>query len=581
MSKWSGAFVCLVSAVLVLSPAMAQESAAPKPLSELSLKDIRYLPRALKEIGEGKGYVFYFHESTCEKAAAFLPELVKLEAEYLPKEMRFAAINTGSDDSIRQMAYHMLVNNATFPVLKDVDAELTARLGVTTLPTAVVLDASYNPVYQGTPDQLAAALAAYTSGAPLPASTPVSDGCAISTKVSTPIAEPITYAAHIAPFLNKNCVQCHHEGGGAPMALTSYKRVAGNAEMLAEVVGEGRMPPWYAHPDFGEFRDAPQITDQEREMFAHWVNQGLPEGDPAQVPPVPQFDPDAWTTDPDVIVEAKQVSAVPAKGYVPYQYIFIPFTAKEDTYVQAIEIKPTNPKVVHHANLIYVRDGFNVDESKDFLTGYVPGGIPSVVDGDRAWFIAKGSTLCFQVHLVTTGKKETNRMRVGLRFARGVVNKQIRYFNLDGGKRFVIPAHDRAWELRDSDVLTDDATGEGMFCHMHLRGKDTQFFAHYPDGRTETLLALPNYNFDWQLTYRYFPGQNQFPKGTRIEGVAHYDNSFFNPYNPAPEKDVRRGPQTEDEMLNDFFVFTHNSEKLGLKIDPATGHVMEQVASAE
>lgn len=581
MPSFLKAVLCLAGSATLIHSAAGQTPAAEIPLQEMSFKDIRYLPRPLKEIGEGKGYVLFFHASTCEQATAQLPSLAALEAEYLKQGIRFAAINAGTDDSIRQMAYHMLVNQIYFPVLKDRDGTLAARLGVNSMPTVVVLDAAFQPVYQGGAGKLGEVLAAYTTGAALPASESTADGCPISQKQGEPIAEPITYAAHIAPFLNKNCVQCHHEGGGAPLALTSYKRVSSNAEMLAEVVGEGRMPPWYAHPDFGEFRDAPQITDQEREMFAHWVNQGLPEGDPAQVPPTPEFDPEAWQTDPDIIIEATQVSAIPKKGYVPYQYIFIPFTATEDTYVQAIEIKPTNPKVVHHANLIYVRDGFNVDESKDFLTGYVPGGIPSVVDGDRAWFIAKGSTLCFQVHLVTTGKLETNRMRVGLRYARGVVNKQIRYFNLDGGKRFVIPAHDRAWELRDSDVLQDDVTGEGLFCHMHLRGKDTQFFAHYPDGKTETLLALPNYNFDWQLTYRYFPGQNQFPKGTTIEAVSHYDNSYFNPYNPAPEKDVRRGPQTVDEMLNDFFVFTNNSEKLGLKIDPATGHAMDTVASAE
>jgi hypothetical protein len=402
----------------------------------------------------------------------------------------------------------------------------------------------------------------------------------VETKV-TPVNEPITYSKDIAPIINKNCAQCHHAGGQAPIALTSFAKASGNAEMLAEVVGEGRMPPWYAHPDFGVFRDAPQITDQERAMFAAWVAQGTPEGDPAATPPAPVVDDESWKTDPDVIVEANMTSAIPAEGYVPYQYMFVPWTATEDTYVQAIEIKPTNPKVVHHANLIFVRDGFNVDQSEDFLTGYVPGGMPSIVDGDRAWFIAKGATLAFQVHLVTTGKVEGNKMRVGLRFARGVVNKPLRYFNLDGGKRFLIPAHDRAWELRDKDVLEHDATGVGLFCHMHLRGKDTQFFAHYPDGSTDTLLALPNYNFDWQLTYRYLPGTQHFPKGTEIEAVSHYDNSAFNPYNPNPDKDVRRGPQTVDEMLNDFFVYTRDDEQLALQIDPATGHPMQKVATAK
>jgi hypothetical protein len=116
---------------------------------------------------------------------------------------------------------------------------------------------------------------------------------------------------------------------------------------------------------------------------------------------------------------------------------------------------------------------------------------------------------------------------------------------------------------------------------MHLRGKDVQFLAHYPDGQTELLAVLPNYNFDWQLTYRYPPGAKQFPAGTRIECIAHYDNSPFNPYNPDPDSEVRRGAQTINEMLNGFFVFTKNDENLNLRIDPRTGSPVQQVASAE
>lgn len=559
------------------STAQAQET---KPLQDLTLKDIRYLPRTLAELGDAKGHVLFFHASTCAPSVERMPGMVALEAEYRDKGVNFAAVNAGADDTIKHMAYHALVHNLTFPLFKDRDGALAAAVGVEQLPAAVLLDAQWNPVWTGDPAALGNVLSAHLGGAALPAATAAPETCAITRPVLEPLAEPITYSSHIAPFLNSHCVRCHHDGGGAPVDLTNYKRVVGNVEMLSEVVGEGRMPPWYAHPDFGEFRDEPGITQQQREMFAHWMAAGMPEGDPAELPETPQFDLAAWQIEPDVIVEATQVSAVPKKGYVPYQYIFMPWVAQEDTYVQAFEIKPTNAKVVHHANLIFVRDGFQVDEAKDFITGYVPGGMPSVLDGDRSWFIPKGASLCFQVHLVTTGKLESNRMQLGMRFARGVVNKKVYYFNLDGGRRFAIPANDRAWQLRDSDVLDVDATGLGLFVHMHLRGKDAQFFAHYPDGRSETLMALPNYNFDWQLTYRYPPEAFRFPAGTKIECVAHYDNSGFNPYNPAPEKEVRRGPQTVDEMLNGFFVYTRDDEQLGLRVDPATGHPVEQLAAA-
>jgi mono/diheme cytochrome c family protein len=562
----------LTLAALIAAGGVSAAQGVPA-LQELSLKDIHYLPRTLKDLGEAKGYVLYFHASDCAQSEKAFPGLAAIEAEYHAQGLNFA--------SIIHMAFNALSHGITFPLYKDKEAQAAAALSITKLPAVAILDSDFGPVFTGSPESLPTALAAFVAGQPLPASAAPAEGCDIVKPSLPAAAEPITYASHIAPFINKHCASCHHEGGNAPINLTSLKRVIGNAEMIDEVVSEGRMPPWYAHPDFGTFRDTPQISDEERVIFAQWIAAGMPEGDPAAVPPAPKVAGAEWGIEPDLVLEAKQINAIPATGYVPYQYIFLPWVAPEDTYVQAIEIKPSNPKTVHHANLIFVRDGFQVDEAKDFLTGYVPGGMPSVLDGDRAWFIPKGASLALQVHLVTTGKKEANRMSVAFRFPREVVNKKVYYFNLDGGKRFVIPPRDRAWQLTDSDVLDGDATGLGLFAHMHLRGKDVQFLAHYPDGQTELLAVLPNYNFDWQLTYRYPPGAKQFPAGTRIECIAHYDNSPFNPYNPDPDSEVRRGAQTINEMLNGFFVFTKNDENLNLRIDPRTGSPVQQVASAE
>ena len=124
-------------------------------------------------------------------------------------------------------------------------------------------------------------------------------------------------------------------------------------------------------------------------------------------------------------------------------------------------------------------------------------------------------------------------------------------------------------------MLDSDIVGVGLFSHMHLRGKDMTFTAHQPDGKSETLLIVPNYNFSWQIPYRWEPGKMKLPKGTRLECVAHYDNSSFNPFNPNPKATVREGPQTHQEMMFGFFFYTNASEKLALKIDPKTGHVQK------
>jgi len=560
------------TALLVASAFSAQ---AIEP-ADFTLKDIRYLPRTLTEIGEADWYALVLGDSTCPESTAALETAAAVEAD--AEGVQFALINVGKRDSIRQMAFHAMECGATFPALKDRDGELAQALGVEAVPAVAVLDADWALRWTGGAADLSAALAALALGAdPEPGGR---GACPLQLEETVTLEREVTYAKDVAPFIQQQCISCHRPGAQAPFSLTTYKRVAARAEMLTEVVQEGRMPPWYAHPEFGRFRDDPGVTDEDRAMLASWIDQGKPMGDPDEVPATPEFDDEGWRLDPDLILEASAVSGIPATGFVPYQYVFLPHQFEEDTYVQAIEIKPSNPPVVHHANLIYVREGFNVDADSDFLTGMVPGGMPSVLDGDRAWRIPAGASLALQLHLVTTGKPEINKMRVGLRFPRGVVNKRLFYHNLDGAKQIAIPPGDRAWRLADRVTLEQDVSGLGLFSHMHLRGKDMTFYAHYPSGKTETLLSLPNYSFDWQLTYRYPPETFQFPKGTTIECIAHYDNSAFNPYNPAPEKTVKEGPQTVDEMMNGFFVYTRDDEQLGLRIDPNTGYALEEVAQA-
>lgn len=563
----------LVAVALLLTGAHALAS----PLAALPLKDIRYLPRTLAETGDAEARVLVFVDSTCGACSAALATAVALESTASAQGVPFLLVNTGASDSIRQMAYDALVHDVPFYALKDAEGNVATALGITTLPAAALVDADWQPLWTGAVEGLAAVLAARESGQPIPASTEAGP-CAIVNPQPLDATAPVTYANDIAPLLNQHCVACHRPNGGGPFSLASYKRAKAHAAMASEVMLEGRMPPWYAHAAPVHFRDDPGLSDADRQLLGRWLAQGMPEGDPAATPPLPVFNDAGWRLDPDVIIEAKQASAIPATGFVPYQYVFLPYQFEEDTYVQAIEIRANNPGVVHHANLAFARPGSHLDRNSDFLTGMVPGGMPSVMDGDRAWMIPKGATLILQLHMVTQGKVAMNRMSVGLRFPREIVNKRLYYHNLDGDGKINIPPGARAWRLQDNVTLEHDVTGLGLFSHMHLRGRDMSFYAHYPDGRSETLLSLPNYNFDWQLTYRYEPDQVRFPKGTRIEAIAHYDNSAFNPYNPDPKKTVEEGEQSVDEMMNGFFVYTRDDEQLGLRIDPATGYALGNLA---
>jgi len=197
------------------------------------------------------------------------------------------------------------------------------------------------------------------------------------------------------------------------------------------------------------------------------------------------------------------------------------------------------------------------------------------VDGGVAYKIPKGSMLILQIHYVTTGKAEKVTLRVGLKYAQGKIDKQLRHM-LFVDKKFAIPPGAPAHPVKVVRTLDCDAIGIGLFSHMHVRGKAMSFSAITPEGKTESLLTIPNYNFEWQIPYRWESGRKLIPKGTKLECVALYDNSAFNPYNPDPTKTVKDGPQTYHEMMNGFFFYIDANEKLGLDIDGKTGRVLTQ-----
>lgn len=192
------------------------------------------------------------------------------------------------------------------------------------------------------------------------------------------------------------------------------------------------------------------------------------------------------------------------------------------------------------------------------------------LDDGVAFMIPKGSVLGLQIHFVATGKPEKCKVSVGLRFPRVVVQNRLRIMQITD-TRFAIPPGAPAHRVAASRVLDTDVVGLALFSHMHLRGRDMTFTAHLPSGKSDTLLVVPNYNFSWQIPYRWEPGKMRLPKGTRMECVAHYDNSAFNPYNPDPLAIVRHGPQTHHEMMFGFFFYTNAAERLGLHVDTKTG----------
>jgi hypothetical protein len=265
---------------------------------------------------------------------------------------------------------------------------------------------------------------------------------------------------------------------------------------------------------------------------------------------------------------------IQATGTVPYRYVVLPHVFTRDTWIEAVEIRPSDPRVLHHANLGFYTIGGDV-KAANFITGQVPGGEAMDLGPGTAALVPAGSVLGLQVHHVPYGVAAEDTIDVGLRFPRDVVKRRMRHHEV-ADMRFAIPPFAPAHPVTAKRVFEADSIGIGMFVHMHLRGRDMRYEAHHPDGRKETLLLVPNYDFNWQMAYRWKQDAMRFSKGTEIECVAHFDNSAFNPWNPDPSRRVTFGQETVDEMMYGFLFYVYANEDLGLRIDPASGSVVER-----
>jgi hypothetical protein len=573
-------------------------SVAPMKVGEkvesLTFKDIRYLNRSLTDLEASKGYCLVFLSTECPIAQRYLPRLKELDAEFSPKGVQFVGLYPSQDESMLDVSSHALEAKLPFAIVRDVNQKCAKTLGIDRVPMVVVLNANKELVYRGRIDDqyrfggatpkvgrhdLAEALGELVAKKAISvAETPV-EGCKLSPWSTPSFDFPVTFHENVEKIMQQRCQNCHHDGAATPFSLVTYDDVKNQGEMIAEVVTDQRMPPWYATPKYGHFQNDPSLSKEERDLVSAWVQAGMPAGDPAKAPAPLSFPKTEWRIgEPDLVVTMKQTHKVQAEGFVPYNYVILPYVFKEDTYVNAIEIRPHNRACVHHCNMAYVNLLQGKGGRESFITGYVPGGQPMILESaeDIAYKIPKGSSLVLQIHYTTTGKPEKSQISVGFRYAKRV-QKTTHFFVLDP-RGFGIEPGNALFELEETKVIPKNATLLGMFCHMHVRGRDMTFTAEYPDGKAETLLQIPNYNFEWQLGYECPtpPNQTKIPAGTKIRAVAHYDNSKFNPYNPDPNREVPYGDQTYDEMFNGFVFWVYDDEELNLTIDPKTGQVVKE-----
>jgi len=360
---------------------------------------------------------------------------------------------------------------------------------------------------------------------------------------------PPTFHKEIEPILQHRCQGCHRPGEAGPMPLLSYQQARPWAKAIRTAVLSGKMPPWQADSRYGHFSNDLSMTAAEKDQLVAWIDAGAPEGNSSDAPKPVEFTEGWRIPKPDVVFEMPTAFNVPAKGAIDYQYIPVATHFTEDKWVEAVEVRPGDRSVVHHA--IVVVDSGNGERGQEYLAGYAPGITPQAWKPGQARLIKAGSYLVFQMHYQATGKPSRDRTKIGLIFAKRPATEEI--VGMQAAAHWLaIPPNEPNYRVQATETIRESSYLVGMRAHMHLRGKSFMFRAIYPNGETEILLSIPKYDFNWQ-PYYYLETPKLLPKGTRIEATAVFDNSPNNPFNPNPNTTIFWGPQTWDEMMIGWF----------------------------
>jgi len=433
-------------------------------------------------------------------------------------------------------------------------------------------------------------------------------------RAQAPAAKPAatpTFAKDVAPIFYKNCTNCHRPGEIAPMSLLTYKDARPWAKSIATQVSKGAMPPWHADPAHGEFLNDRRLSDAERGVVVAWANGGAPEGDVKDLPAPPTYTTEWMIGQPDAVFSMQEDYPVPADGTVSYQYFTVPTNTTEDKWIQAMEVRAGDPKVLHHVIVyaatpapatppptaeqppaqrptplfVFAEGTTNIPPGQTggpplppeqrkapgpndrlpprrmgpAIGGFAPGQFMRVYQDGTAMKLPAGATLIFQMHYTPNGKATTDRTRIGVRFAKAKPQTEVRFASLVNGGLHIPPGAANQ-QVEAEMTVTQDVVLWSMIPHTHVRGIRWIYDVSYPDGKKDTILSVPKYDFNWQTDY-VFKQPLKLPKGSKLHATAWYDNSANNKSNPDPTKDVYWGDQTWEEMMYTGLTFSIDPPK--------------------
>lgn len=547
------------------------------------------LDGTLYRLGQSPGcraVVLVFLGTQCPISNAAIPHLNELAADCRRNHVEFYGVISWRSVSRQEAREHAREFGLDFPVLFDASGDLRRQLDATHSPQAFVLMPHGAVAYSGaindqfafpgrkkrtpvTPYLRNAVAAVLQGAAARPARTnPV--GCRLEALPGAGERSEITFAREIAPIIFANCTSCHRAGAVAPFPLESCADVRRHAAQIRVMVELRLMPPWKPDPGYGHFRDELHLTGHEIQLIGRWIDAGMPAGDPDDLPDAPQFTGGWRLGQPDLILTVPEPFRIPASGPDIYQYFVLPSGLAEDQLIAAIEYRPGNARVVHHASFRYddvgqarrldaefPGPGYQRFGGWGFTTGGTLGGWAVGVQPQRlprgyGRRIRSGSDFIIQTHYHPTGKEEQDQAQVGLYFAEPPARGRIAEL-LVANLQLAIPPGARRFSHHAEYVLPVDVTLHSVLPHTHLLGRWLQARAILPDGSIEPLIRIVDWDFNWQASY-FYAQPLSLPAGTRIEFDVVFDNSAYNPLNPhSPPRLVRWGEDSSAEMAVCFF----------------------------
>lgn len=507
--------------------------------------------------------VLMVHGNGCPIARNAIHTYHQLQEDYSSDKVAFLMINANFQDTRKSIAKEAEEFGIKVPILVDETQLVAESLGIErTADTFVIDPKSWKVVYRGSLDNrlgyetqkvkasenyVADALDAILAGNEVAVKTVEAKGCL----VNLPGLErrdahaQISYSNEVAPILIENCVDCHRDGGIGPFAMNSYTMIKGFAPMIREVVRTKRMPPWHADPHIGTFENDRSLSIEEKQTLVHWIEAGAPRGEGAD--PLANMDTDfpVWAMgEPDAVIEIPAAD-VPATGVVDYKYINVKNPLDRGVWVKAVQILPGAHEVLHHAIISVSGEGGSARGAS--LPGYVPGDGGFEFPAETGVYIPADATFQFQMHYTTYGKARRDESKLGLYLHEEEPKHELQTQYLANPMLKIPPNTKEHWEKAQFTVKNDIML-YSILPHAHFRGKSAEFVAHYPDGREEVLLSVPNYDFNWQTTY-FLEEPKVLPAGTKVVQHMAWDNSAQNPANPDPNIEVRWGEQSWQEML--------------------------------